>query len=529
MPRRPVLIAAALVLGGCAATPEQELDLERLHDPDRIVRVEVELAPGDWDSLRTQTRSWVEVYERCLSGPFESPFTSFPAAVTVDGVRIEAAEIRKRGFLGSLDEDRPSLKVGLDGVDLILNNARQDASTVRSCLAYRTFAAAGLPAPRCNFARVSVNGADLGLYVHVEEIDEAFLARHFPDPGGNLYEGTFSDFRDGWTATFELETNRARDDRSDLARVVDALERPDSELIDALEAVVDLEQLFRFWAVETLIARRDGYASSANNYFAYHDPASDRFHLIPWGADLTFLPGVAVHAGSIAPWRLYRLPGGRERYAATVRQLLDEVWDEEELIQEVDRIEALLDEDLRAALDEVRGFIRGRRATILAELDAGELPVTLRDPPCFEHLGAISGESDTSWGTVGADAFASGGGALDGVIEDVPLDVTGVGSTAGWADDERSQARIIVVGALAGGDAEMLVFDVDPSRFRAGSTVAIDWVEASGLAYHYSGATQELVLVGLLAGGTLHLAVAATSTGSPVRASFTGPVVRSPF
>ena len=528
MTRRP-LITAALVLGACAAPPASRLDLDRLHDPDRVVRVEVELAPEDWESLRTQTRSWVDVYERCLSGPFGSPFTWFPAAVTIDGVRIDAAQIRKRGFLGSLDDDRPSLKLGIDGVDLILNNARQDASTVRTCLAYRTFAAAGIPAPRCNFARVAVNGADLGVYVHVEEIDEAFLARHFADPGGNLYEGTFSDFRDGWTATFELETNRARDDRSDLAPVVAALERPDAELLDALDAVVDLDRLFRFWAVEALIARRDGYAGSANNYFAYHDPASDRFHLIPWGADLTFLPGVSVRAGSIAPWRLYRLPEGRERYQAALRELLDEVWNEEELLREVDRMEALLDEDLEPALDEVRDFIRGRREALVAELDAGELPVTLRDPPCFEPLGAISGASDTTWGTVGADPFTSGGGDLEGVVGDVPLDVVGVGSTAGWSDDDRSRARIIVVGALAGGDAEMLVFDVEPSRFRSGSTVEIDWVEAEGLAYHYTGATQELALVGLLAGGTLHLGAAATSDRSPVRASFTGPVVRSPF
>ena len=41
------------------------------------------------------------------------------------------------------------------------------------------FEKAGLPAPRCNFARVSMNGEDLGIYVHVEPVKKAFLRDNF--------------------------------------------------------------------------------------------------------------------------------------------------------------------------------------------------------------------------------------------------------------------------------------------------------------------------------------------------------------
>ena len=68
---------------------------------------------------------------------------------------------------------------------MTLNNSVQDPSMVNTCLAYEVFAAAGNPAPRCNFANVTVNGMELGLYVHVEELKKPFLARHFDSAAGN--------------------------------------------------------------------------------------------------------------------------------------------------------------------------------------------------------------------------------------------------------------------------------------------------------------------------------------------------------
>ena len=124
----------------------------------------------------------------------------------MDGQRYGAVGVRKRGFIGSVSFRKPSLKLDFDKyVDdqalggvlrrINLNNSVQDPTLLNTCLAYYVFAAAGLPAPRCNYARVAVNGRELGLYVHVEDIERSLLKRSFADSGGNLYEGTFSDFR----------------------------------------------------------------------------------------------------------------------------------------------------------------------------------------------------------------------------------------------------------------------------------------------------------------------------------------------
>ena len=46
----------------------------------------------------------------------------------------------------------------IDGLRrLTLNNNKQDATVISQFMANRMFAEAKLPAPRCNFARVTVN------------------------------------------------------------------------------------------------------------------------------------------------------------------------------------------------------------------------------------------------------------------------------------------------------------------------------------------------------------------------------------
>ena len=92
---------------------------------------------------------------------------------------------------------------------LVLNNSLQDATVLRTCLAYETFAAVGVRAPRCGFAHVAVNEEDLGVYVNVEPIDDAFLAHRDLPLACGLYEGTLSDFRDGWSDTFSAENDAA--------------------------------------------------------------------------------------------------------------------------------------------------------------------------------------------------------------------------------------------------------------------------------------------------------------------------------
>jgi spore coat protein CotH len=169
------------------------------------------------------------------------PRTAVPVAVHevpgVDHDRRHAPHDRRgaqEGLLGSLSTSKPSIKVDFGhyiagqsylGMNKItLNNSVQDPSYLRQCLTYPVFAAAGIAAPRCNFAHVRVNSEDLGLYVNVETFDDGnFLDHHFANGDGNLYEGTLSDFRGDYVNTFDPKTNSSTADRSDLQPIAQAL------------------------------------------------------------------------------------------------------------------------------------------------------------------------------------------------------------------------------------------------------------------------------------------------------------------
>ena len=232
---------------------------------DRVLDISIEIAPEDWDTLRHQTRTFEDLLEEIekyeLSRPFASIYTWFSGRVTVDGETHADVGVRKKGFLGSQSDTKPSLKLRFDkyvnnqtlgGVieRMTLNNSIQDASMINTCLAYQIFAAAGLPSSRCSFATVTVNGIELGLYVHVEEIKAPMLARHFDSAEGNLYEGTISDFTPEYRGTFEKKTNEDADDWSDVDAVLAALQDPSDAGLKALANIVDLDRFLSFWATE---------------------------------------------------------------------------------------------------------------------------------------------------------------------------------------------------------------------------------------------------------------------------------------
>ena len=545
----PLLVAAACGNEPAPVDPPQpppEEDLTGpLFDPLRVIDVEIEMPRADWDTLRMQTRSTSDIFGACPTGPHPSPFTTFKATtVTVDGQTLNDVGIRKKGFYGSLDDVKPSLKIKSDEYikgqkffglkSLTLHNAKQDPSLLRQCLAYDVFARAGVPAPRCNFARVRVNGDSLGVYVHVESVNKPFLRRHFTSDEGNLYEGAISDFRPGWTLTFDKKTNEEDPDRSDLDQISDALQRPDSTLLPGLDPLVDVEQFLDYWAAEVLIGHSDSYSGLANNFFVYRDPDSGRFMFLPWGVDNTFHEGgvvnanfASVAANGLLARRLYLLPETRDRYVARLRSHLDTVWDEDDLIAEIDRMAALVDAPT-ADVATAREFVRGRRQKILDELLAGppewNVPFKPNAKPCFEQNGDFTTTFQTTFGTLAApDIFASGGGTFSATVDSSPLVATRTGSSSGLND-----GRVVIqVAAQHANNTITLVFaSVDPATFVAGSDQTL---AGQAAAYKYTPATNAVEAIGFVLSGSLRLDAASQSPGGAVRGSMQFETITSPF
>lgn len=526
---------------------------EELFDPDHVVEVTIELAPADWDTLRHQTRGIGEVIfgEDCQAEPFASPFTYFPADVTVDGVFLPQTGVRKKGFIGSLHDEKPSLKLDFQeylpdvtahGVKrMTLNNGRQDPAMIRQCLVYQLFASAGLPSSRCNFAHVTVNDIDLGVYVNVEPVKKPMLRRHFDDDDGNLYEGTLSDFRDGWMGTFEQKTNKDMPDQSSLLRLATTLAGPDTDLVANLSEDLNVDQFIDFWAMEVLTAHWDGYASNTNNFFVYDDPTTGRLMFLPWGVDGVLGNTDAPHsvfASGLLARRLYADDAARAQYRTSLQAMLDSVWDEDALLAEIDRMEALIlpipgyafDDDLPAAIDGVRAFVSGRRALLQPELDAAAptWDEPLQDSFCIEPTGAVDMDFDTTWDTLDPpDPFGVGTASIVGEFFGQPLNIQATGSQAGPTFDPEDGDRVEfhVLGLLDTGDVVVYVLVMPEADFAVAS-VSVGFDDAYGVALIVDPAApdDEFTVMGNLF-GELTIDEAMMGSGLPVSGSFVGDVV----
>jgi len=568
---RHVLLGLALVGWGCSddrvvhvdpdagvdAGPADRYDpTASLFDPDNLVEVEIEIDEDDWDELRTQTRSFFDILggADCLAQPFPKPFTYFEGTVTVDGQTVENVGVRKKGFLGSLDDVRPSLKIKFDEylpdqeflglVRLTLNNAKQDPSFARQCLTYDFFREVGLPASRCNYARVHVNGRELGLYVNVESVDKRFLKRHFLSNEGNLYEGTLSDFRDGWTDTFEKKTNEMDPDRSDLDALVTAANVEDRDLVSSLEHVLDLDRFFTFWAAEVITAHWDGYAGNTNNYFVYHDPTTGRFTFMPWGVDATFQDptGPALLAQGFLARRLYLNPDTQDEYLDRLGEMLDVHWDDRALFDAVDRMEYVIEQVTRDAaepIDELRAFVLTRGDAIRDQLAGGPPPLDqpLRQPPCFEVIGSIDGTFATTFGTLGnVDPWSAGTGTLSVTVNEETPSFQIIGASAGLDTNpeagDQPQVLLQIVGYVDDGNVDpdddmiLVVILAIPQPAFAPGEVPLNFGGGSyGVLFSFMPSTEEFTPIAMLVLGSATLDEASMIPDAPVEGSFTSDLI----
>ena len=534
---------------------------------DRVLDISIEIAVEDWDTLRHQTRTLEDVFAEIerygLSRPFADIYTWFGATVTVDGEAHADVGVRKKGFVGSQSDTKPALKLRFDkytdgqslgGVmeRMTLNNSVQDRSMVNTCLSYRVFAAAGSPAPRCNFATVSVNGKDLGLYVHVEEIKAPFLSRHFASAEGNLYEGTVSDFTPTYRGTIEKKTNTDAADWSDIDAVVAALQDPSDAGLEALGEIVDLDRFLSFWATEVLVGHWDGYAGDRNNYWFYREP-DGRFVFMPWGADGTFHleddpnpfdnisnPPPSVLALTAIPNRLYNDGDWRSRYVARLKEILDTAWDEEDLLAAVDEMAAIvqqhaLEEERRAAAadtERVRKFILKRKGEILADLTPE--PPDWPEPEAYVPPSAGSGTLEitfeTTWGS-NLSANPLEAGTIDSlVLNGSEESVEGVGIFAGHSSPEErgllpdvdKPASIVVASVDEDGSVSGMTLAVDLDLLAAGATLVIGADAIAGGVWSIPPGASAPDSFSPFTEGTLELSSAQATPGAAIAGTFSG-------
>lgn len=396
------------------------LNSDDLFAPNQIVNVQIDLPEESWDKIRSQSRSFADSLRIELA---ESPFTNVKGDITINGVKIKDVAIRKKGFLGSLDTQRPSLKIKFDeyvdqdpikGLDrLTLNNNKQDPGRMCQYLSFQMFNKSGTASPRCSFAKVTVNGDYLGIYSNVEAVRKPFLKSRFGSSKGNIFEGTVTDFLPRWVPRFEAKTGKS--DPAVVAQIAEVMDADEVDL-EQLGKLVDIQAFIKFWAMESLIGFWDGYCNNQNNYFIYQNPENEKVYFIPWGIDSSYaktmpLPPYrvrprSVHSKAVLPNKLYRIPKTQEMYQQTLFELLDTYWNETELIAEIDQLEQLLKDDVLESnrgfarvVRNYRRFVQSRREEIMEEFENGppELLSEHKLPIFFDQIGEAEIKFTTQW------------------------------------------------------------------------------------------------------------------------------------
>jgi hypothetical protein len=528
-----------------ASTPEPNLnDDTRLYASDALLELAFTLAPADWDLIRGQGRSLNEVFSYCLDPAFD--YTVVMASAVVADRPVAQLGLRKKGFIGSLSVVKPSLHIDVAEYvkgqlvfgtkTLVLNNSKQDPSFTHTCMAYAVFSAAGVAAPRCSFAHVVVNGADLGIYLNVEAVKKPFLARHFGDDSGNLYEGSgTTDFRADMLVNFEKKTNEDQPLSEQINRLTEVLARADDDILAEIETLVDMDQFMRFWASEVLIAHWDGYSGDLNNFYLYVHPTSGKLIFIPWGTDAAFEhvhPYLrkeprpqSVYAWSRLPRRLYAIEQSRERFRSTLRTLLAEQWNETALLAEVDRIAALL--GARADASEIeaqRTFIRNRRAELQRELDGTAPAWTIAERPTLacqpERNSVVTGTFRTTWGNLSAFAPAADN-LVDVVLDGTRQTFSGVYASAGL--DGEGTPTLQVGAPLPDGRLVAARFMLREVPTAPGE-VALHSFETYGAVVRGKNES-EYALDGFIGDGKIVFEQASAASGAPLVGRFEGKLI----
>ncbi|MCO4760200.1 MAG: CotH kinase family protein [Myxococcales bacterium] len=550
-----VLAPILCTLAGCAAELEEPKE-PKVFGAGNVTSVDLTMAPADWDKLRFASPGLdFLVAKSCPPGPRPKPFKWLPATLKLNGGEPIDVLVRKKGWLGSMDVVKPSLKVKrVDGKPiagqsrLTLNNNKSDKAHMKQCLTYKLFGDAGLPAPECGWAAVQLNGTKLGVYTHLESIKRGFLKRAFGDDTGHLYEGQLTDFRSPQLRMFEPKNKDTDPDRGPIKAVATALLTPGAAVMDTVSKVVDVEAFLAYWSMEVITGFWDGYSGNLNNYYVYKDPADQLLKFIPWGADETFgrefdwadghlgergdLPS-SVYAHGFLANRIYGDATGRKRYEAKLRGLLKDVWKEDEIEKWIDSVEKLVVPHLLATeveshagrVKKLRDFVTGRRAKIIGELDAGlvDWKRGMRMITCAENKRVVTGWFETPWQSLSKDVLVTGTGELTEELSGKKSKHSFVRALGGPIQGGKGARFQVGYGPLAGGKFGFMQLEMPMELVKPG-TVKLDAGQGLGEFAFVDASSFDAEPVGFVITGSVTFEKVDLTEGTKLRATVNAPV-----
>lgn len=191
-----------------------------------------------------------------------------------------------------------------DGIKkLNFSNNFKDPSMMREKVFFDVCKAAGVKAPRSNFANVYFNGTLWGFYTMVEQIDDQFLDWAILDDDGNLFKAGdnfggsntpadlvyYGSSPSDYTDRYELKTNEDENDVTDLIEFIDFINNSaSSDFENELPQRMELNEFLRSVAFDNMFGNYDSYTGSARNYYLYHNMTTDKWEWVKWDGNEAF-------------------------------------------------------------------------------------------------------------------------------------------------------------------------------------------------------------------------------------------------
>ncbi len=293
-----------LILWGCfpcyLMAQFQAPPLGELFRDDVVPRVDIEVAATDLE--------WMLLEENWYSDELHPATFIFNNGTVLD--TVENVGFRLRGNT-SRQADKKSFKVDFNAFEpgrkfygiekMNLNGQHNDPTVSRAKICADIARDMGIPSLRSNHVELYINDAYFGLYINVEHVDEEYIDLRFGNKNGNLYKCLYPadlDYKGSnpdlykeefWgRRAYELKTNTATDDYSDIAHFIDILNNtPTSQLPCLLEPIFNVDSYLRFMVFDVLTGNWDGPIYNKNNFYLYKNEDTGQFEYIPFDLDNT--------------------------------------------------------------------------------------------------------------------------------------------------------------------------------------------------------------------------------------------------
>lgn len=361
--------------------------------------------------------------DQLMADPWQN--VTVPAVITVEGeayvteVRLHGGssrDFKKHSFRFDLG---PTLALSDTSDHIVLRSEWNDKTMLRNFLSQEVFRnASWVPAPNTEIIHFRINRRYYGVMWHAERIDGDFLRRRGLNndtgamyesdppaecwnPGGGLYPLNS-------LATYQCVYDQKKGDveYKDLIELIEeTLQLPDSEFIDVIDQVVNVDEYLVYMAVMAVIQNLDHVKK---NFYLYRDPygKDKRWMVFPWDLELTLghlwteendvldetifadkplVPERCPWPGKIGDTafcnqlmtRIYLIPKYQHRFEEFVDFIIENSFTEKLIGDRIDSVicratpDILADSMKRASnneyldrVEEIRQFVRQRRAFI---------------------------------------------------------------------------------------------------------------------------------------------------------------------